>query len=93
MEIMTDSLVPGEPKEPRTRALFAIYRAFATPEETARCAARYAAGIGWGETKQLLFERIDAELAPARAEYERLDRVARGKSSAICSRAPRKRAR
>ena len=33
---------------------------------------RFAAGIGWGEAKQLLFERIDAELAPARAEYERL---------------------
>ena len=33
---------------------------------------RYAAGIGWGEMKQVLFERINTELAPARAEYERL---------------------
>ena len=33
---------------------------------------RYAAGIGWGEMKQVLFERINVELAPARAEYERL---------------------
>ena len=42
--------------------------------QTRRAAVRerYAAGIGWGEMKQLLFERIDAELAPARAEYERL---------------------
>ena len=34
--------------------------------------ARYAEGIGWGDMKQLLFERINAEIAPARAEYERL---------------------
>ena len=33
---------------------------------------RYADGIGWGDAKQLLFERINAEIAPARAEYERL---------------------
>jgi tryptophanyl-tRNA synthetase len=33
---------------------------------------RYEEGIAWGEMKQLLFERINAEIAPARAEYERL---------------------
>ncbi len=72
MKIKTNSLEPGEPKDTDDSALFAIYRAFATPEETAAVRERYAAGIGWGEMKQLLFERIDAELAPARAEYERL---------------------
>jgi tryptophanyl-tRNA synthetase len=30
------------------------------------------AGISWGEMKQVLFERINAELAEKRAEYERL---------------------
>jgi tryptophanyl-tRNA synthetase len=72
MKIKTNSLEPGQPKEIDDSALYAIYRAFATPEETAAVRERYAAGIGWGEMKQLLFERIDSELAPARAEYERL---------------------
>ena len=72
MKIKTNSLEPGVPKETEDSALFQIYRAFATPEETAAVAERYRAGIGWGEMKQLLFERIDAELAPAREEYRRL---------------------
>ena len=72
MRIKTNSLEPGQPKDTVDSALYEIYRAFATPEETAAVRERYAAGIGWGEMKQLLFERIDAELAPARAEYERL---------------------
>jgi len=72
MKIKTNSLEPGQPKDPEDSALYAIYRAFATPEETAAVRERYAAGIGWGEMKQLLFERINSELAPARAEYERL---------------------
>ncbi len=32
----------------------------------------FADGIGWGDAKQRLFERIDAELAPARERYEAL---------------------
>jgi tryptophanyl-tRNA synthetase len=72
MKIKTNSLEPGQRKDTDDSSLYAIYRAFATPEETAAVRERYAAGIGWGEMKQLLFERIDAELAPARAEYERL---------------------
>ena len=72
MKIKTNSLEPGQPKDPEDSALFAIYRAFASPEETALMRERYAEGIGWGEMKQALFEYIDAELAPARAEYERL---------------------
>jgi tryptophanyl-tRNA synthetase len=72
MKIKTNSLEPGQPKDTEDSALYAIYRAFATPEEAAAIRERYAAGIAWGEMKQFLFERIDAELAPARAQYERL---------------------
>jgi tryptophanyl-tRNA synthetase len=72
MKIKTSSLEPGQPKDPSDSALFEIYRAFATEEETAAIRKRYAEGIGWGEMKQLLFERINAEIAPARAQYERL---------------------
>jgi tryptophanyl-tRNA synthetase len=72
MKIKTNSLEPGQPKDTSDSALFDIYRAFATDAETVAIRERYAAGIGWGEMKQMLFERINTELAPARAEYERL---------------------
>jgi tryptophanyl-tRNA synthetase len=72
MKIKTNSLEPGQPKDPSDSALFDIYRAFATDDETAAVRKRYADGIAWGEMKQLLFERINSEIAPARAEYERL---------------------
>ncbi|MEN7342377.1 MAG: tryptophan--tRNA ligase [Pseudomonadota bacterium] len=72
MKIKTNSLEPGEPKDTDDSTLFEIYRAFASEAETAEIAARYAEGIAWGEMKQVLFEKIDAELAPAREEYERL---------------------
>ena len=72
MKIKTNSLEPGQPKDPDDSALFAIYRAFAKPAETAAMRERFSEGIAWGEMKQTLFEYIDSELAPARAEYERL---------------------
>jgi tryptophanyl-tRNA synthetase len=72
MKIKTNSLEPGQPKDPNDSALYDIYRAFATDAEAAAVRARYAEGIAWGEMKQLLFERINEEIAPARAEYERL---------------------
>ena len=72
MKIKTNSLEPGEPKDPDGCTLFSIYRAFATPEQTAALRLRYAEGIGWVEMKQLLFEHLDAELAGPRAQYEQL---------------------
>ena len=72
MGIVTDSKAPGEPKETEGSALFQIYQAFATAEETAAFARDYANGISWGDAKQKLFDRIDAEIAPMRATYEDL---------------------
>ena len=72
MGIVTDSRAPGEPKDTEGSALFQIYQAFATPEETAAFAQAYADGIAWGEAKQRLFERIDGEIAPMRATYDDL---------------------
>ncbi|MCC5793606.1 MAG: tryptophan--tRNA ligase [Chromatiales bacterium] len=72
MKIKTNSLEPGEPKDPDTSTVFQIYRAFATPEETAGMRERFAAGIAWGEAKQQLFEYLDAHLSEARARYEAL---------------------
>jgi tryptophanyl-tRNA synthetase len=70
--IVTDSRAPGEPKEVEGSALFQIYQAFASPEETQQLRQAYADGIAWGEAKQLLFERIDREIAPMRERHDAL---------------------
>ena len=70
--IMTDSRTPGEPKETGGSNIFAIYQAFASPAETAGMRQAFADGIAWGEAKQKLFERIDAELAAPREKYNAL---------------------
>ena len=70
--IVTDSRAPGEPKDAEGSALFQLYQAFATAEETAAFAQAFADGIGWGEAKQALFERVDAEISPMRERYEAL---------------------
>jgi tryptophanyl-tRNA synthetase len=70
--MVTDSRAPGEPKETEGSALFQIYQAFASPEETARLRQAYADGIAWADAKQLLFERIDREIAPMREKYQHL---------------------
>ena len=68
--IKTDSRAPGEAKETKGSALFQIYQAFASEEETSALRKAYADGIAWGDAKALLFERIDQEIAPMRATYE-----------------------
>jgi tryptophanyl-tRNA synthetase len=70
--IVTDSRAPGERKDTEGSALFQLYQAFASQDETAAFAQAYAEGIGWGDAKQKLFERIDAEVAPMREHYEAL---------------------
>ena len=70
--IVTDSRAPGEAKDTEGSALFQLYQAFSTTEDTAAMRQAFADGIGWGDAKQMLFERIDAELAPMRARYDDL---------------------
>ena len=70
--IVTDSRAPGEAKDTEGSALFQLYQAFASADETAAMRDAYAQGIGWGDAKQKLFERIDAELSPMRERYNAL---------------------
>lgn len=72
--IVTDSRAPGEPKDTEGSALFQIYQAFADEAETAALRKAYAEGIAWADAKQLLFERIDREIAPMRQRYDELVR-------------------
>ena len=70
--IVTDSRAPGEAKDTEGSALFQLYQAFASADETAAMRQAYADGIGWGDAKRMLFERIDAEVAPLREKYQAL---------------------
>lgn len=70
--IVTNSLGPGEPKDPDDSHLFQIHRAFATPEESAAMREAYAAGIAWGDAKERLFALLDRELAAPRERYRAL---------------------
>ncbi|WPC66028.1 tryptophan--tRNA ligase [Rhodoferax ferrireducens] len=70
--IVTDSRAPGEPKDTEGSALFQIYQAFATPEESSTLRQAYADGIAWSDAKQIVFERIDDEIAPLREVYQAL---------------------
>ena len=70
--ILTDSRLPGEPKDTEGSALFQLYQAFASAGETEAMRRAFADGIAWGEAKTQLFERIDAELAPLRERYQAL---------------------
>jgi tryptophanyl-tRNA synthetase len=71
-KIVTDSREPGEPKDPDSSSLYAIYRAFAGDTESAAFRHALETGMGWGDAKTKLFERIDAEIAPLREHYDRL---------------------
>ncbi|MCY7355195.1 MAG: tryptophan--tRNA ligase [Lysobacter sp.] len=70
--IVTDSRAPGEAKDADSSNVFQLYQAFATADETIAMRKAFADGIAWGDAKQQLFERIDAEVAPLRERYELL---------------------
>ncbi len=71
-KIKTNSLEPGEPKDPDTCTLFGVYRAFASDRELDAIRQRYAEGIGWGEMKSLLFGYLNDHLAEPRGRYNEL---------------------
>ena len=72
IRIVTDSRTPGEPKDPESSSLFTIFRAFASEAESAAFRRALEEGIGWGEAKQVLYERVEADVAPMRERYESL---------------------
>ncbi|KUM44029.1 tryptophan--tRNA ligase [Pseudomonas sp. EpS/L25] len=70
--IVTDSRLPGEPKDPDSAHLFTLYQAFATPEQSVAFREALLGGLAWGEAKGQLFELLDAELGEARERYAAL---------------------
>jgi tryptophanyl-tRNA synthetase len=73
MGIVTDSKTVADPKDPATCTVFALYSMFATEAEKAALADRYrAGGMGYGEAKQMLLEKIDAYFSPFRERRKQL---------------------
>ena len=72
MRIVTDSRLPGEPKDPESSSLYTLYRAFAGEAETASFRSALESGLSWGEAKQALFELLEGQIAPMRERYEAL---------------------
>jgi tryptophanyl-tRNA synthetase len=73
MQIITDSKLPNESKNPDESTIFLLYKHFATDSEIADFREKFVAGgFGYGELKTELFEKINSFIAPIRTEYERL---------------------
>jgi len=73
MRIVTDSKTLEEPKDPDTCKVFALYRLCASDEELAEMEKRYrAGGLGYGEAKKALFEKMQSYFEPFRKKREEL---------------------
>ncbi len=70
--IVTDSRLPGEPKETENNAIVDLYRAFSGAAQAQAFENSLREGLGWGDAKQQLFEQLDAAIAPMRAHYDEL---------------------
>lgn len=70
--IVTDSKLPGEPKDPDDSHLFTIFQAFATPAQASDFRAALLGGLAWGEAKETLFQLLDSQLGEARERYHAL---------------------
>jgi len=63
MKITTDSKSVDETKDPEACSVFALFKCFADKADQEALAERYRAGdMGYGEAKQLCFEKLNAEL-------------------------------
>jgi tryptophanyl-tRNA synthetase len=71
-KIKTNLLEPGEPKDPDDSAVFQLWQAFATEQQTADMRQQFAEGIAWGEAKKQLFELINSQLTEPRERYNQL---------------------
>jgi tryptophanyl-tRNA synthetase len=73
MGIQTDSTPVEAPKDPTKCNVFALYSLFASDEEKEALAARYrAGGMGYGEAKKLLLQKINDYFGPARERRKQL---------------------
>jgi tryptophanyl-tRNA synthetase len=67
--IVTDSRAPGEPKDPEGSNLVAIFEAFADDAERADFREALVAGMGWGDAKAKVVDRLERDIGPLRDRY------------------------
>ncbi|MES2100791.1 MAG: tryptophan--tRNA ligase [Pseudomonadota bacterium] len=68
-KVVTDSRLPGEPKDADSSHLVSIFEAFADDAERAAFRTELANGMGWGDAKAHVVERIERDMGPLRARY------------------------
>lgn len=74
MRIVTDSKTVAEQKDPGKCNVFALYKLVAPAAEAEAMAARYrAGGLGYGEVKKALLERLSAYFDPFRKQRSALE--------------------
>ena len=71
-KIVTNSLEPGDPKDPSNCTVFALYKYFASKPMVDELFDDYKKGISWGDAKNKLFEVVNNEITPIRESYEKL---------------------
>ena len=72
-KIVTDSRTPDEPKDPDGDTLFTLFAAVAPPEDTEVLRERYlSGGVGYGEVKDDLADRLIEIFDEPRQRYEEL---------------------
>lgn len=73
MSIQTDSTPVEEPKNPNTCNVFALYKLFAQKEELSAMRTKYeAGGMGYGDAKKMLLEKILNYFEPFKAKRTEL---------------------
>ncbi len=73
MKIPTSSQGIEEPKETEGDVIYTLYSYVSNEEEKNALAQKYCAGgMGWGEAKNILFEKLNTHIAPMREKYESL---------------------
>jgi len=73
MKIITDSKTPAEPKDPADSTIFSIYKIFGSQTENQIFRQQFlAGGMGYGDAKQILFEKLDSYLSEPREIYNEL---------------------
>jgi tryptophanyl-tRNA synthetase len=74
MKVITDCAALEDPKDPDTCNVFALYKLFASEAEQAELAARYrAGGMGYGEAKKALADKMDETFEPYREKRAELE--------------------
>ena len=73
MKIKTDSRSVNAPKDPDKCIVFSLFKSFANENEKHDLAELYkSGGIGYGEAKQICFEKLNSELKEPREIYHEI---------------------